>query len=67
MLKTQRRSEAADLRAIRPTRADIRANPDVDLMADWLQTVEDAIARRISWGDLAPEDAAEFRAIATSR
>lgn len=35
---------AADLRRVRPTAADARRNPDVDVMAVWIADIEHTIS-----------------------
>lgn len=49
---------AADLRSVRPTKADQKRNKDIDVMAVWLDDIEHTIKCK----DLAPEQAEAFRA-----
>jgi hypothetical protein len=50
---------AADLRKVRPTKADAKRNTDIDVMAVWRDDIEHTI-RCKGWD---AEQAAEFRAL----
>ena len=48
---------ANDFRTVRPTKADQRRNPDIDVMAVW----RDDIAHSARCQELTPEQTEEFR------
>lgn len=50
---------AADLRNVRPTKADAKRNPDIDVMAVWRDDIEHTI-RCKGWDE---QQAAAFRAL----
>lgn len=50
---------AADLRKVRPTAADAKRNPDIDVMAVWRDDIEHTI-RCKGWDE---QQAAEFRTL----
>lgn len=58
MLTKSLQYAADDLRTVRPTKADQRANPDIDVMAVW----RDDIEHTISCKGLDAQQADEFRA-----
>jgi hypothetical protein len=62
-LSIQQRSAVLDLRQVRPTAADQKRNPNLDLMAIWMDDIEHTI-RCKEW----PADIAqEFRSACTAR
>lgn len=54
----QMQMAVSDLRCVRPTKADQRRNPDVDVMQVWREDIE----HTIRCTGLSAEQAAEFRA-----
>jgi hypothetical protein len=62
-LSVQLRSAVQDLRAVRPTEADQRRNPDVDVMQVWREDIEHTIRCK----DLSAEQAQEFRSACVAR
>jgi len=55
MLSTYLKMAVADLRSVRPTAADQRRNPDIDLMQLWRDDIEHTICCQRLSAELADE------------